>query len=232
MGMESGHGGSLKIDGASFVVTVDPGRRVIRGGSVVVQNQRITHVGKAGELRDVPVERTIDAAGGVLLPAFVNGHMHISYAHAVRGLFPDDFVGLPRLREVFRLQSAMTEEEEYWTSLLAVIELVRTGTVTFVDPGSTKYVDACLQVYDDAGCRVVTGTSLIDRPSDLALPTFSTAEALQRTESFLRAYDGRLDGRVRAWAMPFSTDTCSTELLAGARRLADTYGTGVTIHPT
>jgi len=230
MGMESGHGGSLKIDGASFVVTVDPGRRVIRGGSVVVQNQRITHVGKAGELRDVPVERTIDAAGGVLLPAFVNGHMHISYAHAVRGLFPDDFVGRERLREVFRLQSSMTEEEEYWTSLLGVIELLRSGTVSFVDPGSTRHLDACLQVYADSGCRVITGTSLIDQPTDLDLPCFATDEALRRTEAFIRKYDHRLEDRVRAWAMPFSTDTCSQELLAGARHLADIYGTGATIH--
>ena len=144
--MESGRSGSLKIEGARFVVTVDSGRRVIQDGSVVVQDQRITHVGKADDLRSVPAERTIDAAGGVLTPAFVNGHMHISYAHAVRGLFPDDLVGRERLREVFRLQSAMTEEEEYWTSLLAVIELMRSGTVSFVDPGSTKHLDACLQV--------------------------------------------------------------------------------------
>lgn len=222
--------GSLKIDGARYVITVDPGRRLIQDGTVVVNGNRITHVGKADELRDVTAERTIDASGGVLAPAFVNGHMHISYAHAVRGLFPDDFVGRERLREVFRLQSAMTEEEEYWTSLLAVIELMRCGTVAFVDPGSTKSIDACVQVYADAGCRVVTGTSLIDRPSDLALPIWSTEEALRRTESFIRGYDGRLEGRLRAWAMPFSTDTCSPELLAGARRLADTYGTGVTIH--
>jgi cytosine/adenosine deaminase-related metal-dependent hydrolase len=30
--------------------------------------------------------------------------------------------------------------------------------------------------------------------------------------------------------MPFSTDTASPELLAGAKRLADTYGTGLTLH--
>src|SRR5712692_10022228 len=203
---------------------------MIADGSVVVADNRITHVGKADELRQVPAERTIDAAGGVLTPAFVNGHIHISYAHAVRGLFPDDFVGRARLREVFRLQSAMTEEEEYWTSLLAVIELMRCGTVSFVDPGSTKHLDACLQVYADAGCRVVTGSSLIDRPSDLSLPTFSTDEALRRTEAFIRAYDQRLEGRVRAWAMPFSTETCSAELLGGARRLAERYGTWLTIH--
>jgi 5-methylthioadenosine/S-adenosylhomocysteine deaminase len=222
--------GSLKIEGVSFIVTVDPGRRVIQDGSVVVQGQRITHVGKADALRNMPAERTIDATGGVLTPAFVNGHIHISYAHAVRGLFPDDFVGRERLREVFRLQRAMTEEEEYWTSLLAVIELLRSGTVSFVDPGSTKHLDACLQVYADSGCRVVTGLSLIDQASDLELPHYTTDEALRRTEAFIRKYDHRLEDRVRAWAMPFSTDTCSQELLAGARHLADIYGTGATIH--
>ena len=223
--------GSLKIAGARYAVTVDARRRVIEDATVVVgRDGRISHVGKLAELADVPAERTIDAAGGVLTPAFVNGHMHISYAHAVRGLFPDDFVGRERLREVFRLQSAMTEDEEYWTSLLAVIELTRSGTLAFVDPGSTRFLDACLQVYADAGCRVVTGTSVIDQESDLALPRYPTEEALARTEGFIRTYDRRLDGRLRAWAMPFSSDTCSAELLRGARQLAERHGTGMTIH--
>ena len=117
--MESSHGGTLKIEGASYAITVDAERRVIQDATVIVDGQRITHVGKAADLRQVAAERTIDASGGVITPAFTNGHMHISYAHAVRGLFPDDFVGRERLLEVFRLQSAMTEEEEYWTSLLA-----------------------------------------------------------------------------------------------------------------
>jgi cytosine/adenosine deaminase-related metal-dependent hydrolase len=222
---------SLKIEGAQYAITVDEARRVIADAAVVVGGDgRVSHVGKAAELAHVTAERTIDATGGVLTPAFVNGHMHISYAHAVRGLFPDDFVGRARLREVFRLQSSMTEEEEYWTSLLAVIELTRSGTVTFVDPGSTRFVDACLQVYDDAGCRVMTGASVIDRESDLALPRYPTDEALARTEAFIRTYDRRLDGRLRAWAMPFSSDTCSADLLRGARHVADGYGTGMSIH--
>jgi cytosine/adenosine deaminase-related metal-dependent hydrolase len=148
----------------------------------------------------------------------------------VRGLFPDDFTGRERLREVFRLQSAMTEEEEYWTSLLAIIELVRSGTVTFVDPGSTKYVDACLQAYADSGCRVITGMCVTDTASDLALPMFETAEAVRRTQAFVEMYDGRLDGRLRAWAMPFSSETCSDELLSGLKRVTDERGTWLTIH--
>lgn len=223
---------SLKIAGAKYVITVDPERRVLEDGSVVVEGGRITHVGKSAALEGVRADRTIDASGGVVTPAFVNGHMHISYAHAVRGQFPDDFVGRERLREVFRLQSAMTEEEEYWTSLLALIELVRSGTLTLVDPGSTKYVDACLQAYADSGCRVVTGTCVTDVASDLALPLYSSSDAVVRSEKFIREYHGRLDGRLHAWAMPFSSDTCSAELLRGLKRMADEHGTWMTIHHT
>ena len=230
--MESGRRRSLKIEGAAYAITLDAQRRIVQGATVVCDGQRITHVGKAEELREIDADATIDAHGGVLLPAFVNGHMHVSYAHAVRGLFPDDMIGRERLREVFRLQSAMTEDEEYWTSLLAIIELMKSGTVTLVDPGSTKFLDACLQAYADAGCRVITGECVTDQQLDLALPVHSTEVALQRTTQFIRAYDGRLDGRVRAWAMPFSADTCSLDLLRGCKAVADAHGTWMTLHHT
>ena len=61
------------------------------------------------------------------------------------------------LDHVFNLQAAMTEEEEYPATLLGVLELVKSGTVCFVDPGSTKYPDACLQAYEDSGIRVIPG---------------------------------------------------------------------------
>ncbi|MBV9546629.1 MAG: amidohydrolase family protein [Chloroflexi bacterium] len=221
---------TLKIANAAYVITLDAQRRILSDGAVLVEDGRITRVGKTAELKDVPADQIIDATGCVITPAFVNGHMHISYAHAVRGNFPDDFVGRERLREVFRLQSAMTEQEEYATSLLAIVELVKNGTVTFVDPGSTKYVDACLQAYAEAGCRVITGISLIDTPGDLHLPCLPTDQALQRTREFVERFDGKLDGRVRAWTMPFSPDTCSSELISGAKRLADELGTWMTVH--
>jgi cytosine/adenosine deaminase-related metal-dependent hydrolase len=101
---------SLKVDNAAFAITVDPERRVIQDAALVIQGQRITHVGKAADLASVGAARVIDARGCVVTPAFVNAHMHISYAHAVRGIFPDDFVGQRRLLEVFRLQTAMNEE--------------------------------------------------------------------------------------------------------------------------
>ena len=219
---------SLKIDHARYVLTLDPQRRIIQDGALLIENGRLTRVGKAAELATARADRVIDARNLVVTPGFVNGHMHISYAHAVRGIFLDD-VGSP-LPYVFRLQMAMTEEEEYHTTLLGLVELVRNGTVCFVDPGSTKYPDACLQAYEDAGIRVILGECVSDQDAPYPLPRYGTDEAIVRTASFVRKWDGRLHGRIRAWAMPFSPDTCSVDLLRGAKRTADEHGTGLTVH--
>jgi 5-methylthioadenosine/S-adenosylhomocysteine deaminase len=219
---------TLKIDRARYVLTLDGERRIIQDGSILVEGQRISRVGQAAELAGVGADRVIDARQLVVTPGFVNGHMHISYAHAVRGIFPDD-VGSP-LVHVFRLQMAMTEEEEYYTTLLGLVELLKNGTVCFVDPGSTKFPDACLQAYEDAGIRVILGECVADQDAPFPLPRYGTEEAIARTASFLPKWDGRLHGRIRAWAMPFSPETCSADLLRGVKRVADEHGTGLTLH--
>ena len=148
---------TVKIEGARFIITMDPERRIIRDGSLVIQGQNIIQVGKAEDLVDIQADRVIDAKDMVVTPGFVNGHLHISYAHATRGIFPDD-LGSAYLPNVFRLQAVMTEEEEYHTSLLAITELLKYGTTTFLDPGSTKYIDRCMDAYKQAGCRIIVGS--------------------------------------------------------------------------
>src|SRR5438309_1942323 len=170
---------SLKIDRARYVISVDDQRRIIRDGSILVENGRITRVGRADELAAAGADRVIDARHFVVTPGFVNGHMHISYAHPVRGIFPDD-LGSP-LKQVFALQTAMTEEEEYHTTLLALLELVRNGTVCLLDPGSTKFPDACLQAYEDAGVRVIMGEAVTDGEAPFTLPRYATGEPVPVT---------------------------------------------------
>jgi len=219
---------SLKIDRARYILTLDPERRIIRDGSIVIEGQRITHVDKATELAAVKAGRVIDASNMVITPGFFNGHMHISYSHPVRGIFPDDVKD--RLNYVFQLQAVMTEEEEYYTSLLAITELLKGGTTCFVDPGTTKFLDACMQAYQDSGCRIIVGEGLTDIPEPRMLPFYSTDKAIYRIEENIKKYDHLLDDRVRAWAMPFSTFNCTPELIAAAKKLADQYHTGMTIH--
>jgi cytosine/adenosine deaminase-related metal-dependent hydrolase len=209
---------------------MDSERRIVRGASILVEDGRIAALGPAATLAGRSADRVIDASEMVVTPGLVNNHMHVSYAHAVRGIFPDALDPGVYLAHVFALQAAMTEEDEYHTSLLAICELLRYGTTCFLDPGSTKFLDACLDAYARTGCRIVVGAQVVDQPNPINLPVMATGDALARVEDTIRRFDGRLDGRVRAWAMPFSGDYATPELLRGCKRLADHHGTGLTLH--
>src|SRR5712691_6584352 len=219
---------TLKIENARYILTLDGQRRILRDASILVEDGRISRVGKAAELAALRADRVIDARRLLVTPGFVNGHMHISYAHVVRGIFPDELAS--PLVHVFALQDAMTEEEEYLTSLLGIVELLKNGTVCFVDPGSTKFPDACLQAYQDSGIRVILGECVTDRDAPFPLPRYPADEAVSRTSAFIKKWHGRLDGRLRAWAMPFSPETCSSELMRALKSLADERRTGLTLH--
>src|SRR5499426_868063 len=219
---------SLKIDHIHYLLTMDRERRIIRDAAVLVENGRISRVGKAAELGSLRADRVIDGRAMVVTPGFFNGHMHISYGHPVRGIFPDQQAS--PLVHVFNLQSAMTEDEEYHATLLGLIELLKSGTTCFLDPGSTKFPDACLQAYQDAGIRVILGDCVTDQDAPFPLPRYDTAEAVKRTMSFLKKWQGKLDGRIYAWAMPFSPETCSADLLKQLKRVADERHTCLTLH--
>ena len=221
---------SLKIDNARFIITVDPERRIIRDGSILIEGQRIAQIGKADAMRDVPADRVIDASEMVVTPGFCNNHMHISYAHATRGIFPDNLDPMIYLANVFTLQGAMTEEDEYHTTLLGITELLKYGTTCFFDPGSTKFLDACMQAYEASGCRLVVGQQVVDKPNPLRLPVYETDEAIRIMQDAITKYNHRLDGRMRAWSMPFDAQFCSDELLKAAKSLADEHQTGMTLH--
>ena len=130
---------TIKIENVRFILTLDPERRIIRDGSIIVEGSRITQVGKAADLKDVSADRVIDGSEMVATPGFINGHLHISYAHATRGIFPDSLEPVDYLGNVFRLALQMRPEEEYHTSLLALTEALKYGTTTVVDPGTTRY---------------------------------------------------------------------------------------------
>jgi cytosine/adenosine deaminase-related metal-dependent hydrolase len=221
---------SLKIENARFIITVDPERRIIRDGSILIEGQRIAQIGKAEALREVPADRVIDAREMVVTPGFCNNHMHISYAHATRGIFPDNLDPMVYLGHVFTLQGAMTAEDEYHTTLLGITELLKYGTTCFFDPGSTKFLDACMQAYEASGCRLVVGQQVVDKPNPLRLPVSETDAAIRLMQDTITTYNHGLDGRMRAWSMPFDAQFCSDELLKAAKSLADEYQTGMTLH--
>src|SRR5437879_3820212 len=69
-----------------------------------------------------------------------------------------------------------------------------------------------------------------DSEATFPQPRYTPAEGTTRAAAFIDKWNGRLDGRLRAWAMPFSPETCSAKLLQGLKRVVDERGTGLTLH--
>lgn len=76
-------------------ITVDRERRVIRDAGIVVKGEKIVFVGKKKDIsKQFHAKRTYDCADKVIIPGFVNAHIHYSH-HLSKGLIPDNLGGSP-----------------------------------------------------------------------------------------------------------------------------------------
>jgi 5-methylthioadenosine/S-adenosylhomocysteine deaminase len=210
------------------VVTMDGPRRILADGSVLVDGRDVVQVGPAAAVSPPrPPDRVIDGRRRVVLPGFVDTHVHLS-EHLNRGLMLDDVPVDRYLPDwLIPLYSAITPEEERVSALLACIEMIRTGTTTFCEAGTLLDVPAVAEAVEAVGMRAVLGRwtwDLVAGPGPLRQ---TTAEALRANEAMLDRVNGRADGRIGAWPLLLGFGTCSPALMQGARALADRHGTGL-----
>jgi 5-methylthioadenosine/S-adenosylhomocysteine deaminase len=211
----------------AVVVTMDPERRIFMDGSVLIDGERIVQVGRAADVKPPPApERVIDGRGRLVLPGFIDTHVHLS-EHLSRGLIPDE---VPVDRYVpdwyVPLYSAITPEEEAAAAQLACLEMLRSGTTTFCEAGTLFDVRAVAHAVDAVGMRAVLGRWTWDLASGPGRMTQSTGEALRLAEAAIAEVKQRAGARVSAWPLLIGFGTCSEALIRGAHALAEKHGTG------
>jgi cytosine/adenosine deaminase-related metal-dependent hydrolase len=209
------------------VITLDRERRILTDGSILVDGRDIVQVGPARTVRPPrPPARIIDARRRVVVPGFVDTHVHLS-EHLNRGLLLDDIPVDRYLSDwLIPLYSVITSEEEQVSALLACIEMIRTGTTTFCEAGTLFDVAAVADAVEAVGMRAVLGRWSWDLATGPGPMQQTTADALRLNEAMLEAVHGRASGRIGAWPLLLGFGTCSPALMQGARALAERYGVG------
>jgi len=84
------------------------------------------------EFESVSYDKIIEGKGKALIPGLINTHTHAAMT-LFRG-FGDDMKLMPWLEQkIWPNEAKMTEEDVYWGAKLACLEMIKTGTTTFLD---------------------------------------------------------------------------------------------------
>jgi 5-methylthioadenosine/S-adenosylhomocysteine deaminase len=215
----------LLISGGT-VVTMDPARRVIENGFVIVKGDTLVAIGEGlPHMPNGPIftKQSIDAKGALILPGFVNGHTHVPMT-LFRGLCNDVTLDDWLHKCIFPAEAKnVTEDFVRWGTRLAAAEQIRSGVTTFTD--MYYFEDAIAEETKAAGMRGVLGETFIDFP---APDNKTEAAMLDYTEKFLKRWQG--DPLIHAAAAPHSIYTCSKKTLQDAAALARKYHAPILIH--
>jgi 5-methylthioadenosine/S-adenosylhomocysteine deaminase len=206
------------------VVTMDPSRHVIQGGAIAVDKGAILAVEPEAEVTSRYRGRdTVDAGGGIVIPGLINAHTHAPMV-LFRGI-ADDLKLMEWLQKYIFPAEAKNVTADFVKAgtRLAALEMLRSGTTTFVD--MYYFEDQVAEAAKEAGIRTVAGTTFIDFPA----PDNKTfAEAQAYAERFFKRWSG--DPLVVAAAAPHSAYLCKPEQLKAVRALADRYSAPILIH--
>ena len=216
----------------SRVVTMNGDRDIIRDAAVAIAGDRIVAVGKSDELRRRfdPV-REIGGDRFVVTPGMVNTHIHVTGEPLTRGYVPDD---TPFVENVFEwlcpLYAVHRPEEERVSAQLAAVEMLRSGTTSFLEAGTIHYLDEVVDGLTEVGIRGRVGQWVWDLPPEPSVYRQTTDAAIAHLEQQLDRHGPDTDARVQAWSILVGHNTCSDPLWQAAKGLAVDRGVGMSFH--
>ena len=216
----------------SHVVTMNSTRDVIRHGAVLIDGDRIVGVGKAAALEaEHPDAERVGGEHFVVTPGMVNTHIHITGEPLTRGYVPDD---TPFEENVFvwlcQLYSVYTAEEERLSAQLAAVEMLKSGTTTFLEAGTIRFLDEVVDGLVEVGIRGRVGRWIWDLPPEPGVYRQRTDEAISNLERQLTEFKSVEHGRLGAWSILVGHTTCSDPLWKAGRQLATEHGVGMSFH--
>jgi 5-methylthioadenosine/S-adenosylhomocysteine deaminase len=208
---------SLLIKNAT-VITLDADNLVFEG-DVFVEDGRIRALGAslAGSYKGVEV---IDARGRLLLPGFVQTHVHLCQT-LFRGA-ADDLALIDWLKKrIWPMEAAHTAESVYASARLGIAELIRGGTTCALTMETVRHTDAVFTAVEETGIRATVGKCMMDKGQDVPSQLLEQTEtSIAESLDLLERWHGQGDNRIRYCFAPRFALSCSREMLERIARLS------------
>jgi cytosine/adenosine deaminase-related metal-dependent hydrolase len=186
-------------------------------GAVSVRNGVIASVGPDPT---EPHGTIVDAAGGYVLPGFVQTHVHLCQT-LFRG-YADDLALMDWLRRrIWPMEAAHTPTSLRAAARLACLELLRSGTTSILTMETVHDTDAVFEAVAATGIRATIGKCMMDAAGDVpSRLREETARSLDESLALHRRWHNTAGGRIRAAFAPRFAVSCSRELLEAVGELS------------
>jgi 5-methylthioadenosine/S-adenosylhomocysteine deaminase len=192
---------------------------LIEKGYLIIADDVIDRMG-SGAAPQGSYERIIDGSGQVVLPGLVNTHTHAAMT-LLRG-YADDLPLMEWLStKIWPLEAKLNGEDIYWGTMLAIVEMIKSGTTTFND--MYFFMSQAARAVETSGIRAVLSRGMIGVSPE-------SQSALDDSRKLVAQWHGAAKGRIRFALGPHAPYTCPPEYLKQVVALAEELEVGIHIH--
>lgn len=205
-------------------LTMDPAFSEFTESLILIRNGKISWIGERKEYSGhYQAVRTLQASGKLIMPAFINGHTHLSLS-LYRGLGSDLKLHDWLRQVIWPLEKKFcTPDNVYLGSCLSLLEMIKSGTGTLAD--MNFFAKNAAKAVDESGLRGFIGEALFSTPTPgIADPQ----DNLAVTADLAGRYRGH--PMIHPYVVLHAPFTCSAELYTDASDFARVNGLKVCSH--
>ena len=211
----------LIITDIDYILTMDKNLMEYKNADIVIEDGKIIDIGQ--NKKNEYFGKTIVGKNKIAVPGFINTHTHAAMT-LLRGYGSDNPLKVWLEEYIWPAEGKYVSYEFVKDGTqIAVYEMLRTGTTTFVD--MYFYENAVADVIKQVGIRGVLSTGILDFPTPGAK---TPEEGIAKTVDFINEYKNH--PFVIPAIGPHAPYTCSPETLKKAYEVSEKYDVLYHIH--
>ncbi|MGX6591175.1 putative aminohydrolase SsnA [Cetobacterium ceti] len=223
----------MYIFGNGRVITQDKNNPYLEDGAVVVQDDKIIDVGEFKDLsRKYSDAEFINAKGRVIMPGFINTHMHIysSFARGMKVTGPTRNFDEILENLWWKVDKNLTLEGTKYSAYATYIDCIKNGVTTVIDHHASPYhlrgsLMTIGQVAEEIGIRASLSYEVSDRDGEEI-----AREGIEENIEFIKWANEKNSDMISGMFGMHAAFTLSDETLKKCQEAMEPYDNGYHIH--
>ncbi len=214
-----------------ILITLGESNRVLYNHSLLIENGLIKKIAPTNSFTGT-YDKVIDASGKVVMPGFINSHMHF-YSTLVRGYgkaAPSKDFNEVLNNLWWRLDKKLVLEDCYYSTLIPALNAIRRGTTTLIDHHASPFaITGSLEQIAKAVRQVGLRASLCYEVSDRDGEEIAN-EGIEENVNFIKKCNKESDNKLKALFGLHASFTIGDKTLERAANLGKELGAGFHVH--